>query len=120
MLEFIEIGVPGVVAYRLEGKTTTEDMKAVLNRFRQVIDQGEKINLYQEITSLGGVELEALGEKMKFFLDAGLSNFGKVAVVANKKWIPKLIDIEGKLLPNIEMKGFSMEEKAAAVEFLKA
>ncbi len=82
MLEFIDIGVPGVVAYRLEGKTTTEDMKAVLNRFRQVIDRGEKINLYQEITSLGGVELEALGEKMKFFLDAGLSNFGKVAVVA--------------------------------------
>ncbi len=119
MLEFLDIGVPGVVAYRLEGKISTEEMKSVLDLFREIIGRGEKINLYQEITSLGGVELEAMGEKLKFFLDVGLSNFGRIAVVAEKKWIPRLIDLEGKLFRNIEMRGFSMEEKDAAVAFLK-
>ncbi len=119
MLEFLDIVVSGVVAYRLEGKISTEEMKTALDLFREIIGRGEKINLYQEITSLGGVELEAMGEKLKFFLDVGLSNFGRIAVVAEKTWIPRLIDLEGKLFRNIEMRGFSMDEQDAAIAFLK-
>lgn len=119
MLEFLDIGIEGVVAYRLEGKISTREMKEVLELFRTRIEKGEKIHLYQEITTLGGVEIEAVLEKMKFFFDAGISNFGRVAVVAHKNWIPKLIDLEGRLFTGIEMRGFSMDEKEAALDFLK-
>jgi len=119
MLEFIDIGITGVVAYRLEGKVSTEEMKSALDKFRAIIDQGEQINIYQEVTSLGGVEFAAMKEKLKFFLELGWSNFGRVAVVAEKKWIPKLVDLEGKLLKRVEMKGFSMEEKDQAIAYLK-
>ena len=47
-------------------------MNQVLDRSREIIDQSK------EITSLGGVELEALGDKLRVFLDAGLSNYGRV------------------------------------------
>ncbi|MCG8634268.1 MAG: STAS/SEC14 domain-containing protein [Desulfobacterales bacterium] len=117
MIEFLDI--TGVVGYRLEGKISTEEMTSVLDLFREIIARGEKINLYQEVTSIGGVEFEAMGEKLKFFLDVGLSNFGRIAVVADKKWIPRLVDLEGRLFRNIEMRGFSMEEKDAAIAFLK-
>ncbi|MDD9304446.1 MAG: STAS/SEC14 domain-containing protein [Desulfobacter sp.] len=119
MLEFLDLKIDGVVAYRLAGKISTQEMKEVLDLFRQIIDRGEKINLYQEVTSLGGVELEAMVEKLKFFLELGVSHFGRVAVVPRKKWIPKLVDLEGKLFKNVEMKRFALEEKDLALAFLK-
>ena len=119
MLEYLDIGMDHVVAYRLDGKISTTEMKDVLERFRHIIDRGEEIHVYQEITSLGGLEVEALTEKLKFFLDAGMSHFGRVAVVADQKWIPSLVDLEGRLFKGIEMKGFSTTEKAKAVAFLK-
>lgn len=119
MLEFMDINVPGVVAYRLDGKVSIRDMKTVLDCFREKIDRGEKIHIYQEMTSLGGVEFEALAEKLKFFFDAGLSHFGRVAVVVDKRWLPGLIDLEGRLFKGSEMRGFSMDEKEQAIDFLK-
>lgn len=119
MLEFIDIHIPGVVAYRLEGKISTREMNQILDRFRGIIEQGKKINIYQEVTSLGGMELEALGDKLKFFLDVGLSNFGRIAVVAEKKWIPRLVEIEGNFARGIDMRGFSMDKKEEAFTFLK-
>jgi len=118
MLEFLDIGMEGVVAYRLAGKVTTQEMNSVLDLFREIISRGEKIHIYQEVTSLGGVEFVAMKEKIKFFLDLGWSHFGRVAVVAEKHWIPKLVDLEGKLFKGIEMKGFAIEEKEQAVAFL--
>ena len=119
MLEFMDIGIEGVVAYRLEGKVTTEEMNAALDRFREIIARGETIHIYQEITSLGGVELAAMKEKLRFFMELGWSHFGRVAVVAEKHWIPRLVDLEGRFFKQIEMKGFAMEERDRAIAFLK-
>lgn len=119
MLEFMDVGIAHVVAYRIDGKVSANEMTQVLDLFRQIIDRGEKIHIYQEITRIGGAEFSALTEKLKFFLDEGWSDFGRVAVVAEKKWIPKLVDLEGKLFKGIQMKGFSLEEKDKALAFLK-
>ena len=119
MIEMLDIGLENVVVYRLEGKITEEEMASVMTLFREKIQEGEKINIYQEIVSIGGVEMDAMVEKFKFFLDAGLSHFDKIAVVSSKKWIPRLINIEDKLFRGINMKGFSIEDKDKALAFLK-
>ncbi len=49
----------------------------------------------------------------------GLSHFTKIAVVTHKRWLHKLVDLEDKLFKSISMKGFSIEEKDQAIEFLK-
>ena len=59
-------------------------------------------------------------EKLKFFIDFGMSSFRKRAVVIHKKWIHKIVDLEGKIFKNIEIKGFRVEEKDKAIEFLKS
>ena len=48
-------------------------------------------------------------------------NGGKtsIAVVAHTKWLLKPVDLEDKIFRNINMKGFSVDEKDQAVEFLK-
>ena len=119
MLEMMDIGIKEVVAYRLGGKITEEEMASVLSVFKEKIDRGEKLLVYQEIISIGGVEFDAMMGKLKFFIDVGLSHFSKVAVVTHKKWIHHLVDLEGKFFRNIEMKGFPIEEKEKAIAFLK-
>jgi len=121
MLEMMDIGVENVVAYRLGGKITEEEMTSVLDIFREKIKKGEKLIVYQEVESIGGAEFDAMVEKFKFFKDVGFkfSHFSKIAVVTHAKWIHKLVDLEDKIFRNVDMKGFSIEEKDKAIEFLK-
>ena len=120
MLEMMDIGVEEAVAYRVGGKITEEEMTSVLSIFKEKINKGEKLNVYQEIESIGGAEFDAMIEKLKFLFDVGLSHFNKIAVVTHKKWIHHLADLEGKLFKNLDMRGFSVEEKDKAIEFMKA
>ena len=120
MLEMLDIGVENAVAYRLEGKITEDEMKSVLSIFKEKIEKGEKLIIYQEIGSFGGVEFEVIIEKFKFLSDFGISHFSKVAVVSHKKWLHKIVDLEDKIFKSVDMKAFSVEEKDKAVEFLKS
>ncbi len=119
MLEMIDVGYEKAVAYRVGGKITEAEMKSVLSVFREKIEKGEKLLVYQEIVSIGGVDFDAVIEKLKFMIDFGLSYFSRIAVVTHQKWIHRLVDLEGKLFKNMHMKGFSIEEKDKAIEFLK-
>ncbi len=122
MLKIIDIGFEKAVAYRLGGKITEEEMTSVLDIFRAKIAKGEKLIVYQEVESIGGAEFDAMVEKFKYFKDVGFdfSHFSKIAVVTHKKWLHKLVDIEDKIFKKVEMKGFPLEEKNKAIEFLKS
>jgi len=119
MIEMMDIGVEKAVAYRVGGKITEEEMTSVISIFKEKIDNGEKLIVYQEVAGFDGVEFDAMAEKFKFFIEFGISHFNRIAVVTHKKWIHNLVDIEGKLFKNVDMKGFPIEEKDKAIEFLK-
>ena len=120
MLEVIDIGMPEAVAYRVGGKVTEEEMTSGISMFRERIEKGEKLIVYMEVVNIGGAEFPAMIEKLKFFIDFGMSHFSKIAVVTHKKWIHRIVDLEGKIFKNVGIKGFPVEEKDKAVEFLKS
>jgi len=119
MIEMIDIGLEDAIAYRIEGKITEEEMKTILSIFKEKVNKNEKLIVYQEVISIGGAEFDAIIEKLRFFLEFGISHFSRIAIVTHKKWIHKLVDLEGKLFMGIDMKGFSKEEKDQAIVFLK-
>ncbi|UCD65960.1 MAG: STAS/SEC14 domain-containing protein [Deltaproteobacteria bacterium] len=121
MLEMVDVGDENIIAYRLGGKITEEEMTSVLSIFREKIDKGEKLNVYQEVLSIGGAEFDAMIEKFKFFKQVGFnfSHFSKIAVVTQSKWLHKIVDLEDKIFRNTDMRGFPVEEKDKAIEFLK-
>ena len=119
MLELIDIGIEKAVAYRLGGKITEDEMKLVLLALKEKIENYGEVFIYQEIESFGGVEFDAIIEKMKFFFDVGISNITRIAVVTHKKWMHKIIGLESKLFKKIDMKGFSIDDKNEAKEYGK-
>jgi len=84
MLEMMDIGFEKAVAYRVAGKITEEEMHSVLSIFKEKINKGEKLIVYQEVESIGGAEFDAMVEKLKFLIDVGISHFSKVAVVTHQ------------------------------------
>lgn len=122
MLEMLDVGDDKIIAYRLGGKITEEEMTSVLDIFREKIDKGKKLIVYQEVESIGGAELDAMVKKFNFFKEFGFnfSHFSKIAVITHSKWLHKIVDLEDKIFKKVEMKGFSIEEKDKAIEFLKS
>ena len=118
MLEMIDIGIEEALAFRLGGKITEEEMTSVISVLKDKIAKGEKLIVYQEVVSIGGAEFDALVEKLKFFIDFGMSHFSKVAVVTEKKWLHKVVDLEGMIFRNVDIKGFLVGEQDKAIEFL--
>jgi len=120
VLKMMNIGIEKAVAYRLGGKITEDEMTSILSALKEKIETYGKVFIYQEIESFGGVEFDAIVEKFKFFSDVGISNISRIAVVTDKKWMHKIIDLEGRFFKKIDLKAFSFDEKDKAIEFLKS
>ena len=119
MLTMIDIGIDKAVAYRIEGKITDADMELATSVLQEKIATYGDIFIYQDIESFKGIEFDAMVEKTKFFLKMGTSNIKRIAVITHKDWMNKIIDLEGKLFKNIDMKAFLTEDKDSAIEFLR-
>lgn len=119
MLEMIEIGIDNAVAFRVSGKITQSDMTLVLNNAKEKIERYGNIVIFEQLDSFKGIEIAAIIEEFKYLFDVGISNIRKAALVTDKDWLEKIISIEDKIFKKIEMKCFSIEEKASAIEFLK-
>jgi hypothetical protein len=119
MLEIVDIEIGDAVAFRWGGKITEAEMKSVFSAFKEKIKDYGNISVYQEIESIGGVEFEAIFEELKFLKEFGLSNFRKIAIVTDKKWLQRIAEIQDKIFRKTDIQCFSTDEKNEAIEFLK-
>ena len=119
MVEIFDIGVENAVAFRVSGKISKADMIRIFEECKQKIARHGNIVLLEKIESIGGIEVSALLEEIKYLFQMGLANIKKVAVLTDKIWLEKVVTIENKFFPKIEIKCFSFEQQSVAVEFLK-
>nr|WP_136251011.1 STAS/SEC14 domain-containing protein [Ningiella ruwaisensis] len=119
MLDIIDIKIDNAVAFKMSGRITENDMSVVLAESRFKSERFKKIVIYEEIESFSGIDFSAIAEEIKYLYKVGISNIDKVAVVADKGWIEKIVKIEDKLFSNIHIKYFKSDEKDEAIRFLK-
>lgn len=118
MLEFVECDIEDTLAWRISGQITEADMRRALEALRERLQRFEKVCVYQEIESIGGAELDAMLEKLRFLREFGISNFRKVAVVTDKRWLQKVISLEDALFSSVQMRAFGSDERERAMNFL--
>jgi hypothetical protein len=112
---------PNRIDIEFSGKVGSEEMRIALD---DLITQSKDIEhgriLYRiedmELPSLGaiGVELSRLPELFRL-----IGKFDRAAVIANQKWIQKVGEIEGALIPGLKIKGFNPGEEAEAEAWLE-
>lgn len=122
MLELLPSPGPDVVAFRVSGKVTKEDVELAWASLDAALDEAETIGLYAEVVDLGGVTLTGLVEDLAHAIKAlgEWHRFARYAVVSDKAWLRTLADVEGKLLPGIEIRTYTPEESEAAIAWLTA
>ena len=119
MLEIIDIGAGNVLALRMDGKIELDDIERVKIRVGEILADHEQVRVYVEVESFDGISFQALWEDLKLGF-GNLSKFSHKAVVSDKKWMANMAKIADKIVPGIELKHFTPEEREAAREWIQA
>lgn len=104
------------------GKLNSDEMKVALD---ELVAESEGIEggtmLYEvvefNLPSLGAIAIELSRLPKMFGL---LRKFRRAAVLTDKSWIQKVSELEGMLLPGLEIKAFSRDQKEEAATWLKS
>jgi len=106
----------------MSGKLDSEGMAAALD---ELVEKSEGIEngkmLYDvidyQLPTLGAISLEFKRMPKMFGL---IKRFRWAAVLSDKTWLKTISELEGKLMPGLEIKAFDRNERAAAELWLES
>lgn len=109
------------VDIELDGALDADGMRAALD---DLIAQSQSIENGQMLYRIGDFKLPTLGALAVEFsrlpkLFGLLGKYDKCAVISASDWIRKAAEIEGALIPGIEIRSFSLNEQESAEVWLE-
>jgi hypothetical protein len=104
----------------LSGKLDSDSMKIALDdlvRESEGIEHGQMLYTLHDfnLPSFGAIVIEFSRLPAMFGF---IRQFDRAAVLADKAWIRKASEIEGALIPGLEIKAFELDQKADAEAWL--
>ena len=110
------------VDVEFSGKIDSDQMTEVLNDiFSAIQDMEHGLLLYRigelEMPTLGAIAVELKNLPKIFRM---VRKIDRIAVVCDQGWIQTGAEIEGKLIPGVEMKSFDLDEEDKAIVWLEA
>ena len=111
-----------VLAIKLSGTITGEDLESIMDRVDQILARHDKIHVFLETRGIDGLQLSALphhlSRSMPMF--GHLHRFGRVAVVADQAWMRIATRIESALLPYVSYRVFDVDGHDEALAWVGA
>lgn len=117
MIELIDIKSPRAVGFRICGKIDKPDLDRVIEAVEDKLSRTEKMGVYVEVESFGGISFDALLDDIKFALPK-LNRFDKKAVVSDEAWMANTAKYVNKIFSGIEIRHFTPEEKEEAKKWV--
>lgn len=113
---------PNRVDIELGGKLDSEEMGVALDELvtkTEGIEHGRMLYRIKDfkIPTLAAIVIEFARLPSMIGL---ITKFDRAAVIADQKWIKTISEIEGALIPGLEIKAFDPDDEAAAEAWLKA
>ncbi len=111
---------PNRVDIEFSGKLDRDDMKVALD---ELLTKTKDIRNGRMLCRVGDFELPTLSAFVVEFwrlpeMFRLIRNFDRAAVLADKKWLKTVSEIEGGLIPGLEIKGFDPDQEAQAEAWL--
>lgn len=111
---------PNRVDMVLDGKLDSDAMKVALD---ELVDKTKDIKkgrmLYRvkdfQLPTLGAMAIEFSRLPSMFGL---IGKFDRAAVLCDQAWIQKISELEGALIPGLEIKAFNLDQEAEAEAWL--
>jgi hypothetical protein len=104
----------------VSGSVSAEEVARVLQEFEEKTEGMEDGAVLYKLHDFEMPSLSAVAVKLKDLPRwlRVMRKIGKMAVIADRQWIGKIAELEGLLLPGIEIKGFGLDEGASAEAWL--
>lgn len=111
-----------VLAIKLSGTITGDDLEAIMDRVEDILAHHSKIHVFVETREIDGLQLSALPQHLSRSLPmfGQLHRFGRVAVVADQAWMRLATRIESAMLPYVSYRVFDVDEREEALAFIEA
>ena len=108
------------VNLEFSGKLTGDDMRSLLDELIAASDDMKDGVLFYRISGFEFPELQALAVELTYLPDLfGLiGKFKRCAVVADAGWIQTISEIEGVLIPGLEIRAFDPDQEDDAEKWL--
>lgn len=112
----------GMITIELDGEIDAAAMEIGLNQLMELSEGMHEGRMLYRITNFKMPTLAALGvEFMKLpQLFRLIGRIDKVAVLTDESWIAAVSQIEGALIPGMEIKAFDLDDDAGALAYLNS
>ncbi len=116
----IEPNGPNRLDLELSGKLDAEEMRSALDELISKSNSIEHGKMLYRITNFDLPTLGAIGVELSRIpkLFGMVRHFDRAAILTEREWIKKVSEIEGALIPGLEIKAFGLEEEAEAEAWL--
>ena len=118
MLEIIPFEEANIIGFRLKGKIEDNEFDEIVSLMEERLKEHKKLRVYAEIEEFKGMSVNTFMKDIHY----GLKHWRDVekeAVVSDKGWIKSWIRFASKIVPYIEVRVFSFEEKEEAKAWVR-
>jgi len=117
----MEAGEGDVLVVKTSGHLETGELAAVVDRIERALAERPKTHLLVEVEGFTGFDPAALTDYLPRALGmlGKLDRFGRVAVVADQKWVRAATRLESALIPGIRYEVFTADERDQALAWVK-
>lgn len=111
---------PNRIDIAIEGSLDAIEMEAGLETLFKLSEDVTHGTMLYTISDFAMPTVSALGVEMRHLphLFRLLGKFDRCAVLTDAHWLQTMAELEGKLLPSLEIKSFDMSETTAAEAWL--
>lgn len=109
MLTLIPFDDTRVIGVRISGKITRPEFDSMVEKLEAVLAKHDKVRVYVELESFGGVAMDTLLEDLKF----GICHWNDVerkVVVSDADWVRRLGGLSSRLFSNIQVQVFERDQ----------
>jgi hypothetical protein len=120
MIEYLQ-SIAGTLSIRIGGILTIADYEELMGAVERSIESYATTHMFIEIVDFAGVDPQCLAAHLPraAALLGKVDRFGRIAVVADQKWIRIATRIESALLPGIGYETYTTSERAQALDWVE-
>lgn len=121
MLELLPPGADHVVAMRVSGRVTTDDLQTAIDAIETVKKAHPRVSLYTEIDEMRWMTFTAFLRDLGYGLTqiGDLDRYYRAAVLSDKHWVRHLTRLENRLFRTLEIRTFPTRERPTALEWVR-
>jgi hypothetical protein len=110
----------GFMRLTISGPIDSDEMRQGLESFLSCLEDGRKTDFLYTISDFEMPSLQAIAVEFTYIpvLLASLRKIGKVAVVSDEAWLRNVAEMEGKLIPGLNVESFEFSRRADAEAWL--